>query len=81
MTQPYLSKYLKDYSGQTFTQILTGIRLKKARIYLKSGNMPIHMVAERVGYPNVEHFNRTFKRIYGLTPRGYRNQKEFSLRA
>mgnify|MGYP000954772552 CR=1 FL=1 len=81
LTQPYLSKYLKDYSGQTFTQILTGIRLKKARIYLKSGNMPIHMVAERVGYPNVEHFNRTFKRIYGLTPRGYRNQKEFSLRA
>ena len=48
--------------------------MKKARAMLKSGNATVESIAESVGYQNVEHFNRIFKKMYGLTPVQFRNQ-------
>jgi hypothetical protein len=50
------------------------IRLKKARAFLLGGNMKIETISEAVGYPNVEHFIRLFKREYGMTPAQYRSE-------
>ena len=36
--------------------------MKKARALLKSGSMTVEAIAENVGYQNVEHFNRLFKK-------------------
>ena len=33
-------------------------------------------VAAAVGYENVEHFNRLFKKAYGMTPLQFRCQNE-----
>ena len=57
----------------TFGENVQKIRLKKASTLLKNGNMKIEKVAESVGYPSVEHFNRQFKKKYGMTPVQYRN--------
>ncbi len=73
LSKPYLSKYIRDKSGMTFSENLQKIRLKKASSLLKNGNMKIDKVAESVGYPSVEHFNRQFKKKYGITPVQYRN--------
>lgn len=37
--------------------------------------MTVESIAESVGYQNVEHFNRLFKKAYGMTPIQFRNQK------
>lgn len=74
LTAPYISKYIKEKSGQTFGQIVKHIRMKKARTLLQSGNMTVENISYTVGYQNVEHFNRLFKRRYGITPIQYRNQ-------
>lgn len=47
--------------------------MKKARTLLKNGNMTVENIAASVGYPNVEHFNRTFKKLFDMTPIQYRN--------
>ena len=60
-------------SGKTFVEQLTKIRMKKARTLLKNGNMTVENIAASVGYPNVEHFNRTFKKLFDMTPIQYRN--------
>lgn len=73
LSKPYLSKYIKEKSGQTFGEHLKKIRLKKAGSLLKNGNMRVERVAEMVGYHNVEHFNRLFKKKYGMTPVQYRS--------
>ena len=73
LSKPYLSKYIKEKSGMTFGENVQKIRLKKASTLLKNGNMKIEKVAESVGYPSVEHFNRQFKKKYGMTPVQYRN--------
>ena len=74
LSKPYLSKYIKEKSGMTFGDILKEIRMKKARAMLKSSSATVESIAESVGYQNVEHFNRTFKKLYNITPVQYRNK-------
>lgn len=73
LSEPYVSKYIKDKSGKTFGEIVQNIRMKKARTLLKNGNMTVENIAFSVGYQSVEHFNRTFKKKYQMTPVEYRN--------
>ena len=72
LSEPYISKYIKEKSGKTFSEHITLTRLKRAKALLRNGNMTIENVAYSVGYPNVEHFNRTFKKRFGITPGQYR---------
>ena len=72
LSKPYLSRYIRDKSGMTFGSNVQKIRLGKATSMLRSGNMKVERIAEQVGYPNVEHFNRLFKKTYGCTPVQYR---------
>ena len=73
LSEPYISKYIKEKSGQTFVELVQGVRMKKARTLLKNGNMTVENIAYSVGYQNVEHFNRLFKKKYEMTPVQYRN--------
>lgn len=76
LTPPYLSKYIKEKSGDTFGGIVRTVRMKKACTLLKNGNMTVETIADSVGYPNVEHFNRLFKEKFGMTPVQFRNKKQ-----
>ena len=75
LSKPYLSKYIKEKSGITFGDLVKKIRMKKAKALLKSSNMTVENIAMSVGYQNVEHFNRLFKKAYDMTPIQFRNQK------
>ncbi len=75
LSKPYLSKYIKEKSGSTFGELVKKVRMKKARALLKSSNMTVENIALSVGYQNVEHFNRLFKKTYNMTPMQFRNQK------
>ena len=73
LSEPYISKYIKDKSGKTFGEHVANIRMKKAKVLLKNGNMTVENIAYAVGYQNVEPFNRTFKKMFDMTPVQYRN--------
>ena len=76
LSKPYLSKYIKEKSGNTFGEIVKNVRMKKARTLLKNTSMTVENIADNVGYQNVEHFNRLFKKKYGMTPVQFRNSKQ-----
>lgn len=75
LSKPYLSKYIKEKSGMTFGDMVKKVRMKKARAMLKNSSMTVENIALSVGYQNVEHFNRLFKKAYRMTPVQFRNQK------
>lgn len=74
LSKPYLSKYIKEKAGETFQEVVKEVRMKKARTMLKETSCMVETIAANVGYENVEHFNRLFKRTYGVTPVQYRKQ-------
>ena len=74
LSKPYLSKYIKENAGITFQEAVKQARMKKARTMLKESNKTVESIAAFVGYENVEHFNRLFKKSYGMTPVQFRRE-------
>lgn len=68
----HFSTLIKEGTGQTFLQIIKGIKLCQACRALKETSLSIASICELVGYENPEHFMRTFKKAYGMTPSQYR---------
>ncbi|MBO5246526.1 MAG: helix-turn-helix transcriptional regulator, partial [Eubacterium sp.] len=71
-TPEYTSKLIKETTGMNFKQILQQIRIERAEFLLLDTNMSIANIAYQVGYENVEHFIRTFKKLHHITPTAYR---------
>lgn len=64
----WLKQYFKIQFGTTIKSYVTALRMEEARSLL-SGNCSVNEIAVRIGYKNVSHFIRIFKRTFGDTPR------------
>jgi len=71
-SETYLSKLIKDNMGKSFIEIIQSFKMKRASETLLNTNMKIHEIAEFVGYDSVDHFSRTFKKTFGVSPVKYR---------
>ncbi len=76
LSGPYLSKYIKEHTGATFQEAVKKARMKKARVMLKETSQTVESIAASVGYETVEHFNRLFKKTYGMTPVQFRRENK-----
>lgn len=65
---------LKSTVDMTFRSYLNGLRIEEAKRLLQDSEYQISEIAFKVGYNNVQHFNRVFKEITGDTPRGFREK-------
>lgn len=75
LSKQYVSKYIREKSGMTFCENVQIFRMKSAEEMLTTTNLTVEAVAENSGYPSVEHFNRKFKKIHGITPLQFRKKK------
>jgi two-component system response regulator YesN len=71
-TENYLSILFKKETGETITDFITNVRMKKARELLKNPENKIYEVSEQVGYSDANHFSRSFKQIEGMYPTEFR---------
>lgn len=74
VSQWHLSKLLNKHTGQTFSDILNGIRMEQARELLKDPSLHICDIAEEVGFQDLAHFSRVFKKQEGMSANEYRNK-------
>lgn len=71
----YISKIFKEETGESPINYLIKIRLEKARDILLSGHgSSIKGIANRVGYEDVYHFSKLFKKYYGISPLYYKKR-------
>ncbi len=73
-SETYLSKLIHKNLNQSFTDILRTLKMKHALDYLLNTSMKISEIAEAVGYDSVDHFSRTFRRVYGSPPLVYKRE-------
>lgn len=65
----YISRIFKSETGDTPIHHLINIRLERAMELLKTGECnSIREVAESVGYEDVYHFSKLFKKKYNISP-------------
>jgi transcriptional regulator GlxA family with amidase domain len=57
--------------GITFREAVAVARMRRAKVLLAEGGMPIYSVADRVGYRSKAEFTKAFKRHTGMTPSHY----------
>lgn len=72
LERSYFGKVFKKVLGQSPQEFLIRFRMAKASDMLITTNRSVGDIGEAVGYPNLLHFSRAFKSIYGVSPRDYR---------
>ncbi|MCA0755419.1 response regulator [Paenibacillus sp. N4] len=68
----YLSQLIKKETGKTYSEYVTAKRLGLAKELLQDSALSVHEVVDRVGYKDYFHFNKLFKKNFGVTPSKYR---------
>lgn len=67
-------KVFKQATGINFTDYVSRIRTEKAKNLLLNPHLRISEIGYAVGFQSLTHFNRTFKKLAGLSPSHYRSR-------
>jgi len=74
MSNSRFSTVFSQQNGQTFTEYLIYLRLKKAKELLRTTDKRSSQIAFDVGYNDAHYFSYIFKKNVGMTPSEYRAQ-------
>lgn len=74
VSQWHLSKLLNRYMEQSFSDILNHIRIEHAKELLLDPSLRIGDISEMVGFLDLAHFSRVFKKQEGISANEYRNK-------
>ena len=72
VSQWHLSKLINRHLNKSFFDILNELRVEEAKRLLPDPSLKVHEIADRVGFSDVAHFSKTFKRLVGRSPVEYR---------
>lgn len=72
MERTGLYKKLTSLSDTTPVVFIRNIRLERAALLLKEGNMSVNEIAEKTGFSSPSYFTKCFKKMYGVLPSEYR---------
>jgi AraC-like DNA-binding protein len=70
----YLARCMKDAFGCTPLEYLTDYRVSQAKILLMNSDMPVQMIAQKVGFNSSTYFIRSFIKLENETPAMYRKK-------
>lgn len=68
ISKEYLSKEFKMNQKEGFSEYVTSLRMKRACELITQYHAPLKEVGAMVGYFDLAHFYKTFKKYYGKTP-------------
>jgi AraC-like DNA-binding protein/signal transduction histidine kinase len=71
MSRPQLYRKLQTLTGLSVQEFIKSFRLKKAASFLRSGDMRISDIAYQTGFSDPQHFSKSFKIQFGISPTHY----------
>jgi len=72
MVEQSFCRWFKNAVGHSFITFLNLARIEQACMYLSTTDKMIQAIAFDCGFESLSHFNRTFKKIKGMSPREFR---------
>ncbi|MGC4235817.1 MAG: two-component regulator propeller domain-containing protein [Niabella sp.] len=76
MSKTQFYRRLKDITGQTSSEFIRGVRLKFAAKQIQLTKKTIQEIMFESGFNNKAYFFREFHKMFGLSPREYRNESK-----
>jgi AraC-like DNA-binding protein len=68
MSRVHLHRKLKSLTGQSITEFVKEVRLKKAMEMMQEKRWNVSEVSYKTGFSSISHFSRSFKQAYGRAP-------------
>jgi AraC-like DNA-binding protein len=69
----HLNKVLKEVTGHTTTEIISGRVIQEAKILLKQTHWSVAEIAYTLGFDDMAHFSNYFKKQTSFTPLAFRS--------
>ncbi len=79
MSRYQLTRLMKKTHQCTPIAMLTKIRLQHAEEYLTESNLTLNDIAQKLGYSTAFALSKSFKNLYGISPRAFRKQHQNSI--
>lgn len=74
LSQKQLYTIIKNAKGIAPKAYIVQKKIMEAKYLIKTTDLPIQQIAEKVGMPDYPHFFKTFKSITGNSPNHYRKK-------
>lgn len=72
ISESYFSYLFKSETGRNFSESLEELRMQQAMHLLKETDIPLSELYAHLGYSNANSFRRAFKKVYGASPKEFR---------
>lgn len=80
VNRSYLSQIFRRSTGESIQEYLIGYRMERAKEHLSHTDLPIHAVAQAVGYSSYYSFAKRFRAVVGAAPSEYRDRNQAQTR-
>ena len=70
----YLNRLFIKHTGSTLRQYILDVRISHAKKMLLNTDLPLSVIAEKVGFNSNTYFSRYFRQITGITPTQFRQK-------
>ncbi|HFI0238783.1 TPA: helix-turn-helix domain-containing protein [Streptococcus suis] len=68
----YLNKLFKSYTGTTIKHYLTLYRLNRSIEWMSESDRSLTFIAQEVGFHDLQHYSKTFQKYFNTSPRDFR---------
>ena len=74
MNPDYLSRVFKSKKGTSLKEYILGEKMHTAQALLQTTNLPISIVASKLGYDNYSYFSQVYRKVMGVSPTSERKK-------
>lgn len=74
LSEDYFSRTFRKEYGMGYKEYVLKEKMEYAKRILRDTDMPVTLVASRVGYENYTNFTQMFRKLEDTTPKDYRKQ-------
>lgn len=75
LSQNHLNHLFHSQFNKTLKDYILDLRMEKAAYFLTSTRLPIKTAAYECGIPDLQHFNKIVRRVFGKSPKKFRETK------
>ncbi|MDD4592357.1 MAG: AraC family transcriptional regulator [Parabacteroides sp.] len=74
MSKFYLSHFIKDYTGENYSNFVYMVRVEMSEYELLITDMSVSKIARNCGFSSIYYYKKHFVKWFGVTPEEFRRQ-------